>query len=212
MIYLIGGPSRSGKTTVAKKLQYKTGAYLIPLDYIEAAVSEYYPKESLDVLRPFSAMRREVDRDNAKLVELFAPRQIIEAYEKQGQSTWAGIQAMITYELQRNDSIIVEGYQITPAFVASILKEHGKTMIRSVFLVKEDREAILEGWKHAPANDWLTQNSNKETLKKYSNLTALYGQYVQAESKKYDLMCVNTDLEFHQKIDNALAVLIDTNS
>jgi predicted kinase len=63
MIYLIGGPSRSGKTILAKMLQQKTGANLLPLDYIEAAVTEYYSNKELDELRPFSAMRSKTNRE-----------------------------------------------------------------------------------------------------------------------------------------------------
>lgn len=211
MIYLIGGPSRSGKTILAKKLQEKTGAYLIPLDYVEAAVTEYYPKEQLDVLRPFSVMRKETNRDSNLLVKQYSIQEIIDAYEKQAQSMFPGIEAIINYELQRNESIIIEGYQITIKLVASVIEKFDSEQIRPIFLVKEDIDLILDGWKHAPENDWLFRDSDENTLRKYAELTAEYGKLFAKSSKENNYLCINTDSEFEKKIDEALVFLMNTN-
>ncbi len=158
-------------------------------------------------MRPFSVLRRETKKDNAKLVDQFSAQQIIDAYEKQGQSMWPGMRAIIGYEMQRKDSIIIEGYQISPSFVASVEKEYGKDAIRSVFLVKENEEAILEGWENAPANDWLTKDSSSTTLQKYAALTALYGTQTAAEATKNNQLCVNTDTDFDAQLEKALLAL-----
>ncbi len=205
------GPSRSGKTILAKRLQERTGAYLIPLDYVEAAVTEYFPEQDKLKLRPFSTLRDKTDRDNDRLVEEFPVQEIIDAYEKQGESVWKGIMAIINYELQRKDSIIIEGYQITPSFVVSVLNKYENSKIRSIFLVKEDVDSILKGWEHLPENDWLC-NSSDSTLRKYAELTAQYGLFVSGKANELGLTSLNTEKNFEHNIESALSILLDTNS
>lgn len=210
MIYLIGGPSRSGKSTLASMVAAKTGAQLLPMDYIESAITEWYPKDKdkEKVMRPFSYMRNATDRDNAKLVQQYSAEQIVEAYTNQGESTWESINAMINYGIAVGDNVIIEGYQITPDFLHKILNQENAAFIKAVFLLKEDEGVILKGWEeNVPDNDWLLKNSSKETLSQYAHVTAMHGKVIKQAAEQFGFNYVTTDKDFSVQLNKALSCL-----
>jgi len=205
MIYLIGGPSRSGKTILASMVATKTEGRILPMDFIEAAVTEFYPKEEEKAMRPFSHMRSETKRDNAALVQKYSAEQIVGAYVDQGKSTWKSISAMVNYGISLGDNIIIEGYQITPSFLNELLNEENSMFVRAVFLLKEDEGSIVEGWNEAdPDNDWLLKDSDEETRKKYAHLTALHGKLTREDAEKFGFDYFNMDKDFSSQLEKAL--------
>ncbi|MDP7247090.1 MAG: hypothetical protein QF741_00505 [Candidatus Peribacteraceae bacterium] len=208
MIYLIGGPSRSGKTMLASMVAEKVGARILPMDFVEAAITEFYPTEKEKAMRPFSHMRNETNRDNAVLVQKYSAEQIVAAYVDQGRSTWESIKAMVNYGISLRDNIVIEGYQITPNFLNELLNEENSMSVRAVFLLKEDERSIVAGWEEgAPNNDWLLKDSNKETQKKYAHITALHGKATREDSEKFGFDYFNMDTDFSSQLVNALACI-----
>lgn len=59
MIYLIGGPPKCGKTTLAKKLSKELGIQWVVSDTLQVVVreyvSKYVSKEEIDKLYPHNA-------------------------------------------------------------------------------------------------------------------------------------------------------------
>jgi len=209
MIYLIGGPSRSGKTIVTKELKKHINAQIIPMDYIEAALMEFYLIEKFDELCPFSALRRNTKRNNNKLVEKYSATKIINSYERQGKTTWPSIKAIINYGLLQKENLIIDGYQITANFVQHLNKSIQNDNIVSVFLYKKNTKAIHESFKtHTSAEDWLMNDNTKPgTLIKYAELTSMYGERIEKECKEYNLKAFCMDGSFHDQVKEVVNYL-----
>lgn len=91
MIYLIGGPPKCGKTTLAKKLAQEHGISWISADTLQNIAWAYTPKEKHSALFPHSYLRGESNDD---LYSEHSPQQIIENYIAQGETTYDAISMM----------------------------------------------------------------------------------------------------------------------
>jgi 2-phosphoglycerate kinase len=210
MIYLIGGPSRSGKSIIAKKLSHKIEAEIIPMDYIEAATMEYYPKERSEQMCPFSTMRKKTDRDNNRFVQEYSAQEIVDAFEAQGQSAWPAIRAIVKYGLKRGDDLIIDGYQITPSFMKFLNETINSDDVRAVFVYQKDVKSILKSFKeHTVSDDWiLREGTSDDTLLKFAELTSLYGIKIEKESQSNNFKSFCMDEKFESQLEKVLQCLM----
>src|SRR3989338_2113445 len=200
MIYLIGGPPKCGKTTIAKKLAQ---AYQIPwisADTLQNIVWAYTPKEKHSELFPHSYLRKE---SNDAFYSKHSTQQIIKNYIAQGETTYDAISMMAETYLTDKDDFIVEGYQVTPEIVDRIFKKFGKEHIKAVFLVKYHEEKFIQDiHKSTTPNDWIIRKTKDEaTFGKIAKMIAEYSHYFDTEAKKYGLSVFNMDKDFDKQLD-----------
>jgi 2-phosphoglycerate kinase len=199
MIYLIGGPSRAGKTTLSLRIQEKTSVQVLPLDYIEAAVGVY------EAERPFSTMRAESGFDADKMVEMYTNEEIVQAYQNQGKAIWKSLKSLIEYAVSMEQDFIIEGYQLTPKFIDSFSDTNN---IKAVFLGKLEANKIIESWKAKPKNDWLFRGTSESTINRYAEITALHSSAIKKEAQQYNQTFISTDEEFNESIEKAVQLLL----
>ncbi|MFC1651827.1 hypothetical protein ACFL24_01570 [Patescibacteria group bacterium] len=197
MIYLIGGPPRSGKTIIAKKISKSW----ISADIIESMVVSYINKKDLKRLFPKSIIRVKTKQSNDAMYNSYSAKEIVKAYIKQARASWKAIETMITCELKEGHDYIIEGHQIHPQLIARIIKKHKKINIVPIILTRFDKDEIVSGCqKHETENDWFIQKTkNKETYYKIAEMISVYSDFFEREAKKYKLKVINMDGDFKKQ-------------
>lgn len=200
MIYLIGGPPKCGKTTLAKKLAYEFRIPWISADTLQNIVRAYVSQEKHPTLFPHSHSRR--GKGNDEFYSEYSPQRIVGNYIAQGKTTYDAISMMAETYLKDEDDFIIEGYQVTPEVVDCILKKFGNEHIRAVFLVKHDTQKFIQDiHKSATPNDWILRKTKEEsTFGKIADMIVEYSHYFEEEAKKYGLQVFNMDEKFDEQL------------
>lgn len=199
MIYLIGGPPKCGKTTLAKKLAQEYGISWISADTLQNIVWAYTPREKHSSFFPHSYLRGESNDD---FYAEHSPQQIIENYVAQGKTTYDAISMMAETYLIDKDDFIVEGYQVTPEIVDRVFKKFGKEHVKAVFLVKYDEQKFIQDiHKSTTQNDWIIRKTKDEaTYRRIAKIIAEYSHYFENEAKKYGFKIFTMDNDFEKQL------------
>lgn len=207
MIYLIGGPPKCGKTTLAKQLSQEHNIPWISADTLQNIVWAYTPEDKRAELFPHSTLR---NGSNDELYSQHPAQEIIENYIKQGKTSYDAISMMAETYLTDEDDFIVEGYQITPEIADRVIKKFGGEHVKAVFLAKHDTEKFVSDiHKSTTPNDWIIRKTNSEaTYTLIANMVAEYSNYFEAEAEKYGFTVFAMDNEFNKEIDNAKKFLL----
>ncbi|MFC1655503.1 AAA family ATPase [Patescibacteria group bacterium] len=207
MIYLIGGPPKCGKTTLAKKLSKKLGIQWVASDTLQVVareyVSKYASKAEMDKLYPHNAQK---GKTNDETYSLNTPKQIANNYIKQAKSSYDAIDMFSVCEITDGNDYIVEGYHVTPQLAARLIKKYGRKHFCVLFLFKSDVEKMVRDFKKSSTpNDWiLRKTKEKETLNKIAEMINYYGQFFDKEAKKYKLKALNMDNDFGGQLKKAI--------
>ncbi len=210
MIYLIGGPPKCGKTTLAKKLSKKLSIQWVASDTLQVVareyVSKYVSKKEFDKLYPHNAQKRET---NDETYSLNTPKQIADNYIKQAKSSYDAIDMFSICEITDGNDYVVEGYHVTPQLAARLIKKYGRKHFRVLFLVKSDIEKFVRDVKKSSTlNDWiLRKTQEKETFYKIAEMINYYGQFFDKEAKKYKFRVFNMDKDFGKQLKKAIKLL-----
>lgn len=207
MIYLIGGPPKCGKTTLAKRLSKSKGIPWVSTDTLQCAIKPYVDKK--DFAAKFPASSQRCDNNDEKYSQ-YSTNEIIGAYRQQAKTARHAIDMFAVCEITNGNDFIMEGYHIEPEFVKSLnLKYPDK--LRSVFLVKTDKEKFLRDVrKSTNQNDWIIKRTKKYgTYEKIANMICEYGNFFEKESKKYGFKTLDMDGDFDSQINKAVLYLTD---
>lgn len=206
-LFLIGGPPKCGKTTLAKELSKQLSIPWISADTLQNIVWAYTPKEQRAALFPHSYLRGD---NNDEFYTEHSSQQIIENYIAQGKITYAAIEMMAETYLTDKDDFIIEGYQVTPQVVERILKRFDTEHIKVVFLIKHDEQKFVQDLhKSTTPNDWvLRKTKNEATYKKIAKMVAEYSRYFEQEAKKCDLPLFQMDDDFEKRIEHIIQFML----
>jgi 2-phosphoglycerate kinase len=210
MLYLIGGPPRCGKTTLAELLAKEKSIPYFPIDHITSVLTPYIPAHEHESALPLSIARKATNYSNDIFYAKYAPQQIVGFYLQQADTYWPGVENFIKYALTDEHDLILEGWPILPAFIHAVSTPANQAKLKIVLLYKLDRAAIVAGLKANTAKlDWVIRHTKDEaTYRAIAEMISQFGSYIEAEAKKYNLAAVNTDFAFQRKIADALKILL----
>jgi 2-phosphoglycerate kinase len=205
MIYLIGGPPKCGKTTLAKKLSKSLGIPWVSSDTLQCVIKPYIGKEAFPAKFPSSRQRCS---DNDEKYSKYSSREIIGAYQQQAKTVYEAVDMFTVCEITDGNDFIIEGYHIEPELVAELNLKYPEK-IKSIFLVKSDKEKFIRDIKKSTTpNDWIiARTNNEETYLKIANMVCEYGNFFKKESEKYGFKSLNMDNDFESQIKEAIVYL-----
>lgn len=204
MIYIIGGSPRGGKTTLAQKLLEKTKIPYIQTDFLKFVLRPYFKGAEKEKMFPHDKRWKGLDLDkyflNCKKKEMLN----IDIFE--GKIIWPGVKLFISKMKEAKVDYIIEGVHLLPSLVKYFKDDPD---VKIVFLVKKNEEKIYQGlFKNKRKRDWIMDKTNNhETLRKFSQALSPYGPYFEKETAKYNFKLINTEDNFPEKINQALAYL-----
>jgi 2-phosphoglycerate kinase len=188
MLYLIGGPPRCGKTTVAKRLALELGCSRVPADYLGTAFTNYLAPETLATHYPPWNTATVDDR-----YQRYSANEIITNYRTKAATAWPGIRDFCSYALYDRHPMVVEGYQLEPAMVDELIANHPQFSIRAVFLVKENSYQLADDLRRSTdPEDWVLRSATlPATFGRVAMMVSAYSQFFHAEATRYQLpVCI----------------------
>lgn len=211
MIYLIGGPPKCGKTTLAKKLSKHLGIQWVASDTLQVVAMDYvwkYAPKKFDKLYPHNAMK---GKTNDETYALISPKQIAKNYIKQAKASYTAIDMFSICEIKDGNDYVIEGYHVTPQLAARLIKKYGRKHFRVIFLIKSDIEKFVSDVKKSSTpKDWiLAKTQKKETFNKIAEMVNYYGQFFVQESKRYGFKVLNMDDDFGGQLKKAIGLLTE---
>jgi 2-phosphoglycerate kinase len=131
-VIVIGGAPFSGKTTLAKRLAAQRGYALVAIDDLGTAVRALTTAQSHPALHPMAGW------DYRAYYLAHPPATLIHHSRQEHDALWPAIVAVLNAHLQWAGPVILEGWQLDPAYVASVTHPR----LRACWLLIDD--AILE--------------------------------------------------------------------
>lgn len=205
MIYLIGGPPKCGKTTLAKALSKSLGLPWVSTDTLECVIRPYVDKKDLPAKFPTLSQRGE---DNDEKFKKYSTEEIIAAYQQQAKTVYEAIDMFALCEIVYGNDFIIEGYHIEPQLAAKLALKY-PNKIKSIFLIKSDEAKFIEDIKKSTTpDDWILARTNDEaTYEKIATMVCEYGKFFEKESEQYGLTVLRMDANFDDNIIKAINLL-----
>lgn len=208
MIYFIGGPPRCGKTTLAKRMSKELQIPWISCDTLQVIAGAYMTKQVWNKTQPYTVLRR-THKTNDQFYTALSPQEIVRVLRKQSRATFRAIDMMAICEIKDGNDYIIEGYQLEPRFVRSLIKKYGPKQCKAIFLTKTDAERFAQDvHKSTTPNDWLLIGTKKkETFVKVGQMVALYSRLLEKEARVLKLPVLSMDHHFTKQLRKAIALL-----
>ena len=204
MLYLIGGPPRCGKTTLSAALAKKLQIPYFSIDHIASVISPYIPSERQDESFPLRSLRQKVNNDNDRFFETYSAEEIVRVYQRQAATLWPGVRNFIDYAIEDEHTLILEGWQLLPHFLAEIPSAERSGNLQIQFLYKTDVEDILSGLKaNDPVNDWVLRHTKEEaSFTRIAQMISCFGKTIERETGELRFEAVNLDRDFAERISD----------
>lgn len=96
MIYLIGGPPRVGKSTLAKTLSLEKQIPYISADDIGSVITPYISEQGYPRKFPLNTIRKETNYSNDLFYSKYSAEEVVALYLRQAETTWPGFRSLST--------------------------------------------------------------------------------------------------------------------
>jgi hypothetical protein len=183
MLYMIGGASRAGKSTAARRLLTEHHVPYLPTDMVMMALAQSMPGLGIDPDQP-------------------AP--------VRGEQLWPVLRAMAVNTLENNLDYLLEGDVLLPGNVAA-LESLWPGQIRACFIGYTDvlpaqKLAELRGQGDRPGNRWLRRQPDAYVLR-FITVEMEFSRLLRAECAALGLAYFDTSRNFVEVIDDVVRYL-----
>ncbi len=170
---------------------------------------QYVAKKDLERLYPSHTLRRKGGTwDNDEFYATYSSAKIVSVLKREAKTVEKAMDAFIACSIADGLDYVLEGYQLSPGFVAKMVKKHGKN-VRAVFLTKKNAKQFAKDvHKSTTPNDWLLAiTKHEETFERVGEMVSLYSEYFERNAKKYSFPVVNLDRQFSKGVKTAIEKL-----
>lgn len=213
MIYLIAGPPRCGKTTIAQLLAKKRQCSWISTDTLEGVAAAYTHESEIDERFPKRKMRIETERSNDLMYGKYSAKEITDVYILQARATHPAVKAVVAAEVQEKRDFVIEGHHLHPALIIDLLNEYGSDVIKPMIVIREDGEQLVSDClKNEAVCDWfIDKTTNPTTYPKIADMILEYGVFFKKGASHLNLPVANMDADFFQQVNEIVTQLSNVN-
>jgi 2-phosphoglycerate kinase len=185
---------------LAKKLQIP----YFSIDHIASVIPPYIQSERQDESFPLRALRQKVNNDNDRFFEAYSAEEIVGIYQRQAATVWPGVRNFIDYAIEDEHTLILEGWQLLPRFLAKIASAERSDNVLIQYLYKTDVEDIVSGLKaNDPVNDWVLRHTKEDaSFIRIAKMISFFGKVIERETNELRFEAVNMDCDFVRKISD----------
>jgi 2-phosphoglycerate kinase len=204
VIYLIGGPPKVGKSTVAKYLRKKRSVQSISTDAIRALMFQITEPSLRASLLPCCIPVAEIGKQFEQTVYDWVQNQL-----KEAQTLLQPAAALINYHIRIREDLVLEGVHVVPSLVEEILKSNSASEIR-VILISAGDNAIVRNNLYCETEgfNWLT-SLNQKTLEKIAECIVSYSTILERQSQKLAITTYQRSTDFDKDVVEILSLLTD---
>jgi len=205
MIFFIGGPPRTGKTLLARKLAKKLNISWLSTDDLRWAVMESGKILKNDSL--FTLVNAGEWDNKEKYYNKYSPEEIIKHQNLESREVVKYLKGFIDALEYRKSDFILEGVALYPPLISKqVIK---KSNIEFICVGNTDYESFADySWRFRTTGDWLS-NTNKETFNKIVKYCAVFSEKFKNEAKIHNLNYFELDsIKFNDKLKNTINTLI----
>ena len=167
-IYLLGGPSSVGKTTLANDLAVQLNIAVLHVDDIVHASDD-------------PTLRAACSRLN---VENMSPGSLREVLIAKGDALTPLLDRLIQSRLEEGWQGIIEGEGIQPELALKLAHDH---RVRCTFVIEENEERLLETLRLRPTGSGEPRDMSSGIPAKAARMDARYGQWLRQEASRHEL-------------------------
>jgi 2-phosphoglycerate kinase len=183
MIYLIGGPPRVGKSTIANILLEKSNIAFIDTDWIVHMLMFASPNSGVATYKNL----------------------ILDEFINKAEKFYPYLYQFIKYNQPVVNRYLIEGDVILPKYITQLNKEFET---RSVFLGTSylTSEILLN---NPSSNDWWIKKMTNEDLEKLCRYVVEISEYLANECDKYKLNYIDVNKNYKLEINKAADILLN---
>jgi hypothetical protein len=177
MLYLIGGPGRSGKTTLAMQLNRRHGIPYFSLDYLMMGLYHGAPELKIDPYQPESTV---------------TPRM------------WPVVRPLLTAMLENGEEYCVEGFAIMPEHVLQLTKGFAGS-IKACFLgycCATPAQKLEQERRYRTSNPWPLNIAHEKALAEFELIQQM-SCALQNECARVGYAYFDTSADFEKAIASA---------
>jgi 2-phosphoglycerate kinase len=207
MIYLIGGPPKCGKTTLAKQFSKSVCIPWVSTDTIQNILNTYIPEQDLAILFPSSFIRSE---SNDEKYSKYSSAEIISAYRTQAGTVYAAIEAFVDSEIADGNDYIIEGFHLEPELIKK-LNDKNPNLVRGMILARKDRRSFIDSiHQSTTSNDWIQTRTNDEsaTFPKIAEMVIDYSNQLERSAQEQDVKVITVDKNFDTQLNFSIEYLL----
>lgn len=172
-IYLLGGSSSVGKTTLANDIAAQLNIAVLHVDEFVHASDD-------------PALRAACSRLD---VEKMSPSSLCHVLIAKGNALTPLLDRLIESRLEERWQGIIEGEGIQPELALEWAHDH---RVRCVFVIEENEERLLETLRFRPTANGEPRNMSSGIPAKAAHMDALYGRWLHQEASRYELRWVTS--------------------
>lgn len=182
MLYLLGGPSRAGKSKLARRLLAERRIPYLPIDVLTMGLANGVPEFGLDP-----------DVSG----------------EIRGERLWPLLRAMAVNVLETDLTYLLEGDVLLPNYVAELIDRWG-SKVRACFIgyTRIDPREKMQDIRQfgGEPNDWVRGHTDDQLLALIGEMVR-FSRYLQEECARHGLVYVDGSHDFTAALDDAFTYL-----
>jgi 2-phosphoglycerate kinase len=183
MIYLLGGPPRIGKSTVAGLITRQRGISAVSTDSLAAVLESAVGPDAAPDLYSVTRFNSLADAEKIRLMRE-SPARRVEIQLEESRAVWPAVAAFIESESDERRDVVIEGVAVLPELVQRL----SCTDVRAVFVGNQDpqhRENIKRSAQAHP-HDWM-RSASDSYIDAFATFVAEMSRHIEAEAHRFDL-------------------------
>jgi len=202
-IYLIGGPPRTGKTTLTMRFLRERPVLAASTDAVRYTLRQIMNKNQQPDL---FHMGKYTSNEPAEIEYLLThPNEVIDVQNRESAIVWQSVRNFIKSNIDDGFDIIIEGIAVLPALIQTLEYPH-----TAIFLGNQSDthfQIILKSARRN-RNDWM-HNLSDEAIRAFSSFNQAFSVYIESEARKHKVPYVEVrDDDFDTSMDTALKRLL----